>query len=132
MKFVPQYQYDVLKKRLTEQVRVLSGPVAQLAEISIKIRVANQTLILHPCQFREKSEQWKEHGGHWDLEDGWVKFHPVKTLFSYEEIDEWCCELGAPEYRKTDDGEAWYWCFSGSELPVADTLAELFLAARSK
>jgi hypothetical protein len=76
--------------------------------------------------------QWKEHGGHWDLEDGWVKFTPTKTLFSYNEIDERCCELGAPIHLKTDDGEAWYWRFSGTELPVADTLAELFLAARSK
>lgn len=50
---------------------------------------------------------------------------------SYAEIDERCCELGAPEYVKTDDGEAWYWRFSGSELPVADTLAQLLLAARS-
>jgi hypothetical protein len=77
-------------------------------------------------------QQWKEYGGHWELEDGWVRFAPVKMLFSYDEIGEWCCELGAPEYVRTDDGEAMYWRFSGSELPVADTLPELFLAARSK
>lgn len=40
-------------------------------------------------------QQWKEHGGHWDLEDGWVKFVPVKTLFSCDEIDEWLGDLFA-------------------------------------
>lgn len=54
----------------------------------------------------------------------------LPTTFTYDEINEMACELGAPEYRKTDDGEAWYWCFSGSELPVADTLAELLYAAK--
>ena len=56
----------------------------------------------------------------------------TKTTFPYDEIDERCCELGAPEYVETDDGEALYWRFSGSEFPVADTLAELLLAARSR
>lgn len=51
--------------------------------------------------------------------------------FTYSEINEICCEFGAPEYHKTDDGEAWYWCFNGRELPVADTLAELLVAARA-
>jgi hypothetical protein len=55
----------------------------------------------------------------------------MKIVFSYDEIDERCCELGAPEYVYTEDGEAKYWRFSDSELPVADTLAELLLAARS-
>lgn len=53
-----------------------------------------------------------------------------RTVFSYNEIGELCCEFGAPEYRKTDDGEAYYWCFSGNELPVADDLAELLFAGR--
>jgi hypothetical protein len=48
---------------------------------------------------------------------------------SYGEIDELCCELGSPEYVKTDDGEQWYWRFSGAELPVADHLGELLLTA---
>lgn len=44
-------------------------------------------------------------------------------------IDEVCCDFGAPEYRMTEDCEAWYWCFPGHELPVADNLSELFVAA---
>jgi len=50
--------------------------------------------------------------------------------FSYDEIDELCCEFGQPQFVQTDDGEAWYWQFKGSDLPVADNLAELFNAAR--
>ena len=55
----------------------------------------------------------------------------LKARLSCDEIDELCCELGAPEYRQTDDGEARYWCFSGRDLPVADTLSELLIAARA-
>lgn len=49
--------------------------------------------------------------------------------FSCLVIDEICCEWGPPEYVVTDDGEAWYWRFPGHDLPVADNLSELFLAA---
>jgi hypothetical protein len=44
-------------------------------------------------------------------------------------VDEVCCEYGPPEYRMTEDGEAWYWCFAGHDLPVADNLSELLIAA---
>ena len=52
------------------------------------------------------------------------------VTFAYDEINEIVFEFGVPEHCKTDDGEDWYWCFSGRELPVADTLAELFCAAK--
>ena len=59
-----------------------------------------------------------------------VELAPAPPQDSLAEIDELCCEWGAPEYRQTDDGEAWYWCFAGHDLPVADNLSELFYAAR--
>lgn len=49
--------------------------------------------------------------------------------FSCLQIDDICCEWGAPEYVMTDDGEAWYWRFPGHDLPVADNLSELLIAA---
>ena len=49
---------------------------------------------------------------------------------TYCEIDELCCEWGAPKYVQTEDGEAWFWKFEGSDLPVADHLSELLWAAR--
>ena len=54
----------------------------------------------------------------------------TEQTFSSLEIDELCCEWGSPEYVMTDDGEAWYWRFSGHDLPVADNLSELFKAAQ--
>ncbi len=54
----------------------------------------------------------------------------INNLISFGEIDELCCEWGPPEYVATDDGEAWYWRFPGHDLPVADDLGELLLAAR--
>jgi len=63
----------------------------------------------------------------------------LSAAVSDEEMDEVCCEYGAPEYVKTDDGEAWYWRFQYAELPVADHLSdllrtgiEMMLAARAK
>lgn len=44
-------------------------------------------------------------------------------------IDLLVIELGTPLHLKTDDGEAWYWKFSDSDMPVADTLGELLFAA---
>lgn len=49
--------------------------------------------------------------------------------FTCNEIDEICAEWSAPEYVVTEDGEAWYWRFPGHDLPVADNLSELFIAA---
>lgn len=64
-------------------------------------------------------------------------FEPVPAVAPREsqgetwgQIDEIVSEWGAPKYVMTDDGEAWYWCFPGHELPVADDLSELFRAAR--
>ena len=53
-----------------------------------------------------------------------------RVTFTCDEIDELCCECGEPRYVQTEDGEAWFWKFEGSDLPVADNLAELLLAAR--
>lgn len=44
-------------------------------------------------------------------------------------VDEIVCEYGPPIHRETEDGEAWYWCFDGHDLPVADNLSELLVAA---
>ena len=56
----------------------------------------------------------------------------VPTVFTYDEIDDLCAELGNPECCITEDGEQSYWQFHGTDLPVADTLAELFKAALKK
>jgi len=44
-------------------------------------------------------------------------------------VDEVVAEWGQPLYSMTEDGEAWYWCFADHDLPVADNLSELLVAA---
>lgn len=48
---------------------------------------------------------------------------------TFGQIDELVAEYGEPVYLQTDDGEQSYWKFRCAELPVADNLGELFVAA---
>lgn len=52
--------------------------------------------------------------------------------FDIDELDEIVNTFGPPIYQRTDDGEAWYWKFKESDLPVADTIGELFYAGRQR